>query len=149
MDICEKCGSATTDPLKTIDGKKLCIFCATKCRPDESYKRSKELRKEIRKQHNLGFHKKRSGPKFNRFTGCSIVSMPMKMLRDNEYRLLLDKIKILPEWRPVNVDRHSDRSICDLPGDDLAYAIIEIQPDKEKILQLCGLTNINVGVSVE
>lgn len=147
MDKCEKCGAGLTDPIKVVDGKELCEYCAKKCLPD-AYRRSKELRKEIRKAHNLGFHKKRTGPKFNRFTGCSIVSMPMNMLRDHEYKMLLEKLTVLPEWRPVNVDRHSEKSICDLLGNDLAYALIEITPDKEKIMQLCGFAGI-VDVSVE
>lgn len=135
-EYCEKCGSVLTAPAKVVNGKSLCIWCAKRCLPDDSYQTSHKLRKEIKKAHNLVFHQKRTCDDIDRSKSVSIVSMQVNKLRDCEYDLLVHKLNLLPEKKRVQFDRKSSKIVKNVLGDELAYALIELIPDTKRIAEL-------------
>lgn len=93
------------------------------------YAASKAARRQLRREHRLGFHRP---PKRNRAKGNSIVSIPIDELTDAEFELLQKKISVLG----VGIEHNWIWSIRDLVGNELAYALIEAAPDMEKIQSL-------------
>jgi len=100
---------------------------------DNAYRRSQEKRKELRKLHKLGFHR----PERQRIRGGnSVVSIQISKLSDAEFKLLQEKLKLMPEKKRVKITHDMQKPLTTILGNELAYALIEAKPDMKKIIEL-------------
>jgi hypothetical protein len=98
-----------------------------------AYKKVQEKRKELRKEHKLGFQKP---VRTQRGKGNSIVSTKISKLSNEEFALLKTKIGLLPEKKRVEIKRDWTQPLTTVLGTELAHAIIEAKPDMKKIIML-------------
>lgn len=98
-----------------------------------AYRRVQEKRKELRAEHKLGFHRP---AKVKTRGGNSIVSIKISKLSKDEFALLKKKMELLPEKKRVEIKHDWTQPLTTVLGTELAYALIEAEPDMKKIIML-------------